>query len=199
LNPDLGKTNDELFSILLAAATGPWISSSKFAANDERYRTLKGQLLSENELKPLLPEFLAQCPTLTDFSKFIKRQAPTYQERRLYLGRAFRLSNAFFYGSSVNAGDSVISAGLFSRERIREDWEKALQRRATEPEGAITLAKTLLGTTFRHVLDERGQQTSYSSNTDLPELCYKASIAIGNHPQSTQNDQLKNYSGHVYL
>jgi hypothetical protein len=47
-------------------------------------------------------------------------------------------------------------------------WQKALERRHTDPEGAITSARTLLETVCRHVLDERG--IAYSQTLDLPVL-----------------------------
>ncbi len=47
-------------------------------------------------------------------------------------------------------------------------WQKALVRRASDPEGAITAAKTLLETVCKHVIDEAGQ--GYGENDDLPKL-----------------------------
>jgi hypothetical protein len=47
-------------------------------------------------------------------------------------------------------------------------WQKALERRHTDPEGAITSARALLEKVCRLVLDERG--IAYSEGLDLPVL-----------------------------
>lgn len=51
---------------------------------------------------------------------------------------------------------------------MHQIWLKALERRETEPEGAITLARTLLETVCKHILDEHGQ--IYKADSDLPGL-----------------------------
>lgn len=43
-----------------------------------------------------------------------------------------------------------------------------MERRETDPEGAITLARTLLETVCKHILDERG--VTYANDCDLPAL-----------------------------
>lgn len=47
-------------------------------------------------------------------------------------------------------------------------WNRALERRGNDPEGAITLARTLLESVCKHILDERGVQ--YADGADLPKL-----------------------------
>jgi hypothetical protein len=61
----------------------------------------------------------------------------------------------------LNTSDEVVSATLMPRKNLMDTWEKALQLRATDPDGAITSARTLLESTFKHVLDEKG--ISYST------------------------------------
>jgi hypothetical protein len=51
---------------------------------------------------------------------------------------------------------------------IHELWEKALKRRTDDPEGAITIARTLLERTCKHILDE--EQIVYPNDADLPKL-----------------------------
>ena len=46
-----------------------------------------------------------------------------------------------------------------------------MERRENDPEGAVTLARTLLESVCKHILDERG--TPYKQDADLPAL-YKA-------------------------
>ena len=52
-----------------------------------------------------------------------------------------------------------------------ELWQKALERKTTDPEGAITAARSLVEAVLRHVLDEYEKQ--YEKSADLHDL-YKA-------------------------
>src|SRR5690606_19008930 len=96
-------------------------------------------------------------------------------------------AKAFVYHISANPGDGVISETLSHREHLIDTWEKALQRRATDSDGAITSARTLLESTFKHVLDEKG--VSYSDNGDLRPLYELASKELNLHPSQHSSNQ----------
>ena len=51
---------------------------------------------------------------------------------------------------------------------MNEAWSKALDRRLTDPEGAITSSRTLLETVCKHILDDIN--VSYDRNFDMSEL-----------------------------
>lgn len=55
-------------------------------------------------------------------------------------------------------------------EHVRRTWEKALGRKKTDPEGAITAARTLVESVCKHILDKAG--ITYPSDSDLPKLYY---------------------------
>lgn len=76
-------------------------------------------------------------------------------------------------GDGVLPGDAVVSDALlrFDPESVHAAWQKALARRHSDPEGAITSARTLLETVCKHLLDEMG--VTYVDADDLPAL-YKA-------------------------
>ena len=56
-------------------------------------------------------------------------------------------------------------------ESVRDAWKHSLERRANHPGGAITMARTLLESTLKTILDDRG--VPYEDRDDLPAL-YKA-------------------------
>ena len=58
--------------------------------------------------------------------------------------------------------------GTLDTRYISEAWQKALDRRHQDPEGAITAARTLLESVCKRILDECGVE--YSDNADLPKL-----------------------------
>ena len=51
---------------------------------------------------------------------------------------------------------------------VSDAWQKALDRRAVDPEGAITAARSLLETVCKFILDE--EHVTYSDTMDLPGL-----------------------------
>lgn len=57
---------------------------------------------------------------------------------------------------------------MTSLSHVHELWQKALERRATDPEGAITAARSLLESVCKHVLDSAGEV--YDDGAELPKL-----------------------------
>ncbi|OGQ50656.1 MAG: hypothetical protein A3J24_04420 [Deltaproteobacteria bacterium RIFCSPLOWO2_02_FULL_53_8] len=63
----------------------------------------------------------------------------------------------------------------FSSHSIQEKWEKALNRRITDPSGAITAARALLETTLKWIIEQRGGKLTDNNK----ELFNKAIGALG--------------------
>ena len=63
---------------------------------------------------------------------------------------------------------------------MHDAWKKALDRRTSDPEGAITAAKTLLETVCKHIIDEVGK--TYGDNDDLPKLYHIAAECLNLAP-----------------
>ena len=72
--------------------------------------------------------------------------------------------------TSWQSRSSSIERGLASLEasHIQQLWTKALDRRADDPEGAITTARTLLESVCKLILDDANE--SYPQDADLPKL-----------------------------
>lgn len=66
--------------------------------------------------------------------------------------------------------DELISQVLVSFDDggVHHAWQKALERRTSDPEGAITAAKTLLETVCKYIIDETAG--AYGDSDDLPTL-----------------------------
>jgi Abortive infection C-terminus/AbiJ N-terminal domain 3 len=79
--------------------------------------------------------------------------------------------------------DELISEALasFDEAGVREAWRKALERRSSDPEGAITSAKTLLETVCKHIIED-GDGSKYGYNDDLPKLYYLAAVQLNLAP-----------------
>jgi hypothetical protein len=98
--------------------------------------------------------------------------------------------------SGVQPADALISEALgsFDESGVHHAWKKALDRRATDPEGAITAARSLLETVCKHILDEAGQ--SYGANDDLRKLygaaAERLSLAPSQHTETVFKSILGN-------
>jgi hypothetical protein len=77
--------------------------------------------------------------------------------------------------AGVESGVSVVISALES-EQIRMAWSRALERRASDPAGAITAARSLLESVLKHILDAEG--VAYSPAENLPKLYGKAAEVL---------------------
>jgi hypothetical protein len=135
-----------------------------------RFTDVRGELLGRSDVKALLPDFVSRFRTLEQFWSFIRRKYSHYGERREYIWTEFARSVQYAEGRSGAPSDGLVSQGLETLEasHIHHIWEKALDRRNTDPEGAITAARTLLESVCKLILDEGG--IAYESDATLPKL-----------------------------
>ena len=75
-----------------------------------------------------------------------------------------------FLNQTLTPSDATASAILsrIDAGHVSDAWQKALDRRAVDPEGAITVARSLLETVCKFILDE--EHVTYSDTMDLPGL-----------------------------
>lgn len=78
-------------------------------------------------------------------------------------------------------------------EHVRGAWEKALARKATDPEGAITAARTLVETVCKHILDDA--KRDYPDNADLPKLYHHAAEVLYLSPNQYTTKLVKQILG----
>ena len=158
-------------TILVAGCEGYDRSSSPM------YVQLRGLLLRDDALKPLLPDFVKTCRDLNHFWSYVKGldtgSSGHWAKRRKHVRDG--LTPLFDHLEQRNRSpvDNVTSDSLksFDADGVLVVWGRALERRHTDPEGAITSARTLLETVCKHILDETDGE--YDDKDDLPAL-YKA-------------------------
>jgi hypothetical protein len=95
----------------------------------------------------------------------------------------------------VQPADDLISDVLISFDEcgVHHAWRKALDRRVSDPEGAITAARTLLETVCKQVIDGAGK--SYGENDDLPKLCNAAAELLNLAPTQHSEKVFKSILG----
>jgi hypothetical protein len=134
------------------------------------YKSLRQELIATPRIAKLLPRFVHLCRDLGEFWNFIKPKFKSYAERREYLRNEFDPLLTMLEAEFRTPSDAAITATVqaVTSSYIQEAWQKALERRATDPEGAITAARTLLESVCKHILDAAG--ATYDGNADLPKL-----------------------------
>jgi uncharacterized protein YfkK (UPF0435 family) len=154
---------ESLKNMLTARATGGNIS-------DPDYKQIRKDLITNSLLNGRLPRFVETCRSSEEFWGFIKPKFAHYAERREFLRVEFDPVLSFLEQASHAPSDSVNSEKLTTVDSasIQTAWHKAIDRRISDPEGAITSARTLLEAVCKHVLDE--DNISYQDKDDLPKL-----------------------------
>lgn len=115
----IGLKAEELKNLVIASATGgQW--------DDNRYQSLRLDLINQPVVQPLLPQFIRSCRTLREFWEFIKVETGSaswggaqlgtsgiYARRRVYLRNAFEpLLTMLETGSTTSASEPEVSGEL---------------------------------------------------------------------------------------
>ena len=136
-------------------------------------------------LKSVLPSWIRVNRDLAQFWQFIKYKFSTYRERRIFIWSEFAPMLELLETGTNTPSDQPISEVLkrLNSESVQIVWSKALDRRQSDPDGAITAARTLLETVFKHILD--GRSVEYNNKTDLPQLYHLVSIELKSFAKPT--------------
>lgn len=174
-----------LENVMISRATG------NLLAGDDHYEFLRRELMYDPSVKGLLPDFVRACRTLDVFWPYIKNKAPSYAERRVIISHAFTPLVEYLEGRNRAPGDSSATTVLesFDPDGVHAVWSKALDRRTTDPEGAITVARTTLETVCKRILDDLA--LPYTDKEDLPKLYSMAAKALNLAPDQHTAEAIK--------
>jgi len=154
---------ETLQNMLIAIATGS-------NGDENEFKRLRAYLINNSEVKYLLPDFLQTNRTTGQFWQFIKFKYSSYAERRNYIWEEF--SKSLNYAESIQKGviadNTTKTIEKFNQEYIHSEWQKALERKVDDPEGAITTSRTLIETTCKFILDDLNE--IYKDDLELPKL-----------------------------
>lgn len=160
---ELYEQTEALQNLLVAQATGSTESDAEFTR-------LRQVVLSQAALDTYTPRFLRTCRNLGQFWQFIKQKFGTYAERRKYLWDEFRPMLELLERGGTAPSDQVVSIAIekFDASNVQAAWSKALDRRVSDPEGAITMARTLLESVCKHILEEA--EVDFDDSPDMNKL-----------------------------
>lgn len=95
-------------------------------------------------------------------------------------------------GMPADAGISE-SLSAFNPDNVHARWSAALERRSTDPEGAITLARTLLEDVCKWLLNETGG--TWEETDDLPALYKRLAKTLNLAPDGHTEQTFKQILG----
>lgn len=153
-----------LQDMLISFATGG-------GGDNDHYQQLRRCFLNNPNTKDLVPSLVRTKRDLSQFWQFIKHKLPTYAERRSLIWSEFGpLLEYLESGQRFPAQDSIDrSLEKLDSDGVQVVWTKALERKASDPEGAITAARTLVESVCKYILDD--MQVEYAPDKmNLPEL-----------------------------
>ena len=163
----------------------------EFDGGNPPYKELRSFFGDRPDTRTKLPDFLRRCSDLGQFWGWIKYEKPTYQERRDLIWDAFRPLIEFLEADVSNPAVAPITEalGILDADHVKAAWQKALDRRANDPEGAITAARTLLDTVCKHVLEDA--HIAIPEGTDLPKLWALSAEHLNLAPHQHQENLFK--------
>jgi len=189
---DLGSDFEKakcLQHMLISTATGDF-------AEERDYQLLRRYFVNQPETKDLLPAFVRTNRDLAQFWKFIKNEFKHYAERRKYIYLGFVPLLDHLEGKTSAPADTAISDALrsFDEDNVSSVWSRALERRESDPEGAITAARTLLETVCKHILDDRNIKY-HGNKIELHELYKLTATELNLSPSQHTQDIFKQILG----
>ena len=185
---ELFEQAESLQNLLVShAAGGP--------GDNVEYVRLRRVMLAQPALEAYVPRFVRTCRDLFQFWQFIKRKYGSYQERRDFLWEEFRPLLEILERGGPAPSDAAVTTALeeFDAAHVQSAWSKALDRRHGDPEGAITMARTLLEAVCKHILDE--MKITYEETADLPALYRHTAVALNLAPSQHTEQVFKQILG----
>lgn len=153
-----------LQNLLIDMATGG-------APSNVHYQAIRQEILDAQTVSHLVPRWVRVNRSLAQFWQFIKNEFGTYAERRTFIWNEFSPLLGYLETGATHPAQASIQDALkkFDSEGIQFAWNKALSRKQSDPEGAITISRTIVESVCKHILDEEGVDYD-SSSIELSEL-----------------------------
>lgn len=160
--------------------------------NEEAFVKSRNLLISNKSISHLLPKWLTVNRTTDQFWNFIKARYSTYQERREFIWSEFNILLSQLESGIKSPLNEII---VFNEVHLHSLWEKALERKEIDPEGAITSARTLIESVLKYILDE--QSITYNEGADLPILYKEVAKSLNLAPELHNEGIFKQILGGV--
>lgn len=165
--------------------------------SEAEYKLARSKLMAVGSVKRLIPDFVRYSNDATSVKVALSNIASgpgSWALRRGYVVEKFvPLLQFLEYGGS--AADTAITDGMtdYDAPAVQAVWTKALERRASDPEGAVTAACTLLEEVCKHIIEDSGK--SWEAKWNIPKLYGEAANVLNLAPSQHQGEVFKTILG----
>ena len=130
--------------------------------------------------------------SLGHFWPFIQSKFGTYRERRTFIHDELAPLLDATEKKSPNPIEKTMDSILESPsyESVSVYWHKCLERAQTDPEGAVTSARTLVETVLKHLVTDLNIEVE-RKNPDFPELYSLVAKRLNLSPQNHKEKLIK--------
>ena len=161
------------------------------------YKIARKKLLDEPSIKSLIPTFVRRSNDAVSLKAELMTVASgpgSWATRRNHVSEAFRPLISFLE-SGGGAADQTISDGLstYDAPAVQAYWTKALERRLSDPEGAVTAASTLLEEVCKHIIEDSGAM--WDEKWNIPKLYSEVARLLKLAPSQHQEEIFKTILG----
>ncbi|MGY6703969.1 abortive infection family protein [Roseinatronobacter sp.] len=155
------------------------------------------QLMNHPASKRLLPEFVRHSNDAASVRATLMNVASgsgSWAIRRGHVSDAFKPILEFLE-TGGGAAEHAITDGLTSYDApaVQAFWAKALERRSTDPDGAVTAASALLEEVCKHIIEDSGNE--WETNWNIPRLYVETSKILNLAPSQHQEVVFKTILG----
>lgn len=137
------------------------------------FRAALDRMLRDPVARKFAPSFVPRCKTPELLWGYLRSQATgsgSWAIRRAAVHEAIDPILDALAGTATGPGDELVSSAVeaLDADSVRNAWTRAVERRTSDPEAAVTAARTLLEATCKTILDDHG--AAYNEGDDLPAL-----------------------------
>ncbi len=181
----------DLMNMMIARSEGSEVKARDFEA-------ARTAVLADPTGRKLAPECVRICRDPKQVWAYVKSrdpELPTYASRRGFFADEFEALLSGLERFEAAPLDPLLDDPLANLDSgaVESAWAKALERRTTDPEGAITAARTLLESVCKTILDDAGEP--YNARDDLPKLYRKAAGSLTLAPSEYSDEQIRRILG----
>lgn len=165
--------------------------------SEPEYKLARGKLMEDRASKPLLPDFVRFSNDAASVQSALSNVASgsgSWAIRRRHVTESFKQLLTFLE-TGGGAADATITDGLeiYGAPTVQAFWAKALDRRATDPDGAVTAASTLLEDVCKHIIEDSG--AGWEPKWNIPKLYSEAAKILKLAPSQHQEKVFKTILG----
>ena len=161
------------------------------------YKLARRHLMQDSSCKRLVPDFVRHSDEAAIVRAALSSVASgsgSWALRKAHVINEFKPLITFLE-TGGSAADSTITSALtgYDAPAVQAFWAKAVDRRMSDPAGAVTAASTLLEEVCKHIIEDNGD--TWDKKWNIPKLYSEASSILNLAPSQHQEAVFKTILG----